>query len=172
MHNVLLDTWLFHCGHLVVLLWALGCFTVDTCPPPQGPDGTLVRVPTALALSAEKLEPSGVYLLENGFEAMLFFNREASPEVVQQLLGTKNIPNYADTSVHRLYCTKHWHRVLASPLVPMLMFLAHQRPQTGLPSLEAVVIEHGKPFALPVLDNPLNQATHEVNVCPTAVLES
>ena len=41
----------------------------------------------ALSLSSEKLEPDGVYLLENGVDAFIYIGKEAPGAVVQDLLG-------------------------------------------------------------------------------------
>ena len=41
----------------------------------------------ALSLSSEKLEPDGVYLLENGVDALVYIGKEAPSVVVQDLLG-------------------------------------------------------------------------------------
>ena len=41
----------------------------------------------ALSLSSEKLEPDGVYLLENGVDALVYIGKEAPSAVVQDLLG-------------------------------------------------------------------------------------
>ena len=40
-----------------------------------------------LSLSSEKLEPDGVYLLENGVDALVYIGKEAPSAVVQDLLG-------------------------------------------------------------------------------------
>ena len=41
----------------------------------------------ALSLSSEKLEPDGVYLLENGVDAFVYIGKEAPSAVVRDLLG-------------------------------------------------------------------------------------
>ena len=41
----------------------------------------------ALSLSSEKLEPDGIYLLENGVDALVYIGKEAPSAVVQDLLG-------------------------------------------------------------------------------------
>lgn len=44
-------------------------------------------VPDKLWLSAEKLDPEGVFLLENGFEAFVFVGKAVPPDTLQALLG-------------------------------------------------------------------------------------
>ncbi len=44
-------------------------------------------VPDKLWLSAEKLDPEGVFLLENGFEAFVFVGKAVAPDTLQALLG-------------------------------------------------------------------------------------
>jgi protein transport protein SEC24 len=50
-----------------------------------------VKVPDKLWLSAEKLEPDGVYLLENGFECWLYFGKSVGPDVYSSLLGAPSL---------------------------------------------------------------------------------
>lgn len=40
-----------------------------------------------LSLSSEKLEPHGLYLLENGVDALIYIGKEAPARLVQELLG-------------------------------------------------------------------------------------
>lgn len=55
--------------------------------PPAADGGPAPALPNSLALTAEKLEPSGVYLLENGFEARIAFGKEAPRELIEALVG-------------------------------------------------------------------------------------
>lgn len=48
-------------------------------------------VPDKLWLSAEKLEPEGVYLLENGFEAFIFVGKAVAPQTCQALFGVPSL---------------------------------------------------------------------------------
>ena len=43
----------------------------------------------ALSLSSEKLEPHGLYLLENGVDALIYVGKQAPERVVQDLLGAR-----------------------------------------------------------------------------------
>ena len=42
-------------------------------------------VPDKLWLSSEKLQPEGVYLLENGFEAFIYVGKAVAPQTCQDL---------------------------------------------------------------------------------------
>ena len=48
----------------------------------QAPD-----IPEGLPLSTAKLHDDGVYLFENGFEALIFIQRKASPQLLRPLFG-------------------------------------------------------------------------------------
>lgn len=48
-------------------------------------------LPPTLSLSSENLEHDGIYLLENGEDAMLYVNSQASREVLYQLFGVHSI---------------------------------------------------------------------------------
>lgn len=48
-------------------------------------------LPPTLSLSSENLEHDGIYLLENGEDAMLYVNTQASREVLHQLFGVHSI---------------------------------------------------------------------------------
>ena len=63
-------------------------FAVHRLPegPPVDPTGA-GALPPALSLSSERLEPDGVYLLENGAEATLWVGKLAPQELVMALLG-------------------------------------------------------------------------------------
>ena len=49
-------------------------------------------MPDKLWLSAEKLDPEGLYLLENGHEAFLYVGKAAPPQAVHALLGAPPPP--------------------------------------------------------------------------------
>ncbi|KAI8470003.1 MAG: Sec23/Sec24 trunk domain-containing protein [Monoraphidium minutum] len=51
------------------------------------PDGGL---PDPMALSSEGLEAGGVYVLENGADLLLYVDRDAAPQLVQELFGAAN----------------------------------------------------------------------------------
>jgi protein transport protein SEC24 len=58
--------------------------------PPGAPGSDAPRpppLPDAVPLSSEQLESGGVYLAENGRDAVLFVDRDAPPELVQGLFG-------------------------------------------------------------------------------------
>lgn len=40
-----------------------------------------------LSLSSAKLEPQGLYLLENGVDALIYIGKQVPAHVVQELLG-------------------------------------------------------------------------------------
>jgi protein transport protein SEC24 len=65
-------------------------------PLPQGAYGSNaprpLPLPDALPLSSEALESGGVYLAENGSDALLFVDRDAPAEIVRELFG----PSFAD----------------------------------------------------------------------------
>ncbi|CAG9462130.1 unnamed protein product [Pedinophyceae sp. YPF-701] len=46
-----------------------------------------IRMPPRMRLSSELIESDGVYLLEDGFDAVLHFGVSSQPEVVSELLG-------------------------------------------------------------------------------------
>lgn len=48
-------------------------------------------LPPTLSLSSENLEHDGIYLLENGEDAMLYVNSQASREVLYQIFGVHSI---------------------------------------------------------------------------------
>ena len=55
--------------------------------PPE--DLQQLKLPPAIQfLSASKLAEDGVYLLENGFEALLQFGERTAPELLMALLGS------------------------------------------------------------------------------------
>lgn len=45
-----------------------------------------------MGLSSEKLEPQGLYLLENGVDALIYIGKEAPQRVIQDLLGELSAP--------------------------------------------------------------------------------
>lgn len=51
------------------------------------------HLPDGILLSSEGLEQGGIYLLENGIEALLHMDRNVDPSLVQQIL---NLPSYDD----------------------------------------------------------------------------
>lgn len=53
-------------------------------------DGTVV-MPPVLGLSAEKLVPSGAYLFEDGFSAVLYLGRSISPQFLSQVCGVDSL---------------------------------------------------------------------------------
>jgi protein transport protein SEC24 len=65
-------------------------------PLPQGAYGSNaprpLPLPDALPLSSEALESGGVYVAENGSDALLFVDRDAPAEIVRELFG----PTFAD----------------------------------------------------------------------------
>ena len=48
-------------------------------------------IPESLPLSAEHLDASGVYVLENGYDLFVYFGRDAPASAVEQLLGTSSL---------------------------------------------------------------------------------
>ena len=48
-------------------------------------------IPDFLPLSAEHLDSTGVYLLENGYDIFLYVGRDVAPAAVEQLLGTSSL---------------------------------------------------------------------------------
>lgn len=45
-----------------------------------------------VSLSSEKLDPEGLYLLENGVDALIYIGKEAPQRVIQDLLGESQLP--------------------------------------------------------------------------------
>jgi protein transport protein SEC24 len=64
-------------------------FSVHNLPSKEDLGGAIL--PPTLSLSSENLEHDGIYLLENGEDAMLYVNSQASREVVYQLFGVHSI---------------------------------------------------------------------------------
>ena len=58
-----------------------------------------VSVPQSQPLSAEHLETSGMFLLENGFDLFIFIGRDVAPSTVEQLLGTGSIDSIDPSTV-------------------------------------------------------------------------
>ncbi|XP_024381127.1 protein transport protein SEC24 C [Physcomitrium patens] len=54
-----------------------------------------VVLPSTLSLSSENLELDGIYLLENGEDALLYVNSQASREVLHQLFGVCSVDELA-----------------------------------------------------------------------------
>lgn len=77
-----------------------------------------VSVPQSQPLSAEKLETSGMFLLENGFDLFVFLGRDVSPSIVEQLLGTGSIESIDPSTVGDLpnlnnKLSNHLRRIVA-----------------------------------------------------------
>ena len=117
-------------------------------------------VPDKLWLSAEKVEPEGVYLLENGFEAWVFVGKSVDPATCQALFGERGreqsavhrrwtaLPNFSGRLQPSHHCVAY-SNVSSHPL-PNLPI--------GLPSLEALDPQQAVP--LPALDTPLSRKVH------------
>lgn len=63
-------------------------------PPPAFPGEAPVvpvRLPAALNLTAERLSPDGVYLLDNGVELLLWVGRAAPPQLLDALFGAPSL---------------------------------------------------------------------------------
>jgi len=60
-------------------------------------------LPPTLSLSSENLEHDGIYLLENGEDAMLYVNAQASREVLHQLFGVHSIDELPVGQVNFLF---------------------------------------------------------------------
>ncbi|KAL8153605.1 hypothetical protein V2J09_011365 [Rumex salicifolius] len=48
-------------------------------------------IPTAIPLSSEHVSEEGIYLLENGMDALLYVGSSTDPQIVQQLFGTSRV---------------------------------------------------------------------------------
>ena len=57
--------------------------TDPSLPVPQN----AMPVPDKLWLSAEKLDPEGVFLLENGFDAFIYAGKNVAPDTMMALFG-------------------------------------------------------------------------------------
>ena len=64
--------------------------SLEVIAQPSSPSGDL-SIPDSLPLSAEHLDSSGVYVLENGCDIFLYVGRDVPPAVVEQLLGTSSL---------------------------------------------------------------------------------
>ncbi|MEW5312483.1 MAG: hypothetical protein WDW38_004115 [Sanguina aurantia] len=61
------------------------------------PDSLPTTLPEGQLLSSEVLEPGGLYLLENGQDAVLYFDKAINQELLQELMG---VPSY-DALLHQ-----------------------------------------------------------------------
>ncbi|KAG0560568.1 hypothetical protein M758_10G185600 [Ceratodon purpureus] len=68
-------------------------FGVHNLPSKEDLGGAIL--PPTLSLSSENLEHDGIYLLENGEDALLYVNLQASREVLHQLFGVHSIDELA-----------------------------------------------------------------------------
>lgn len=62
-------------------------------------------LPPTLSLSSENVEQDGIYLLENGEDAFLFVNSQASGEVLYQIFRTELWDELVVGQVRYLCCT-------------------------------------------------------------------
>lgn len=60
-------------------------------------------LPPTLSLSSENLEHDGIYLLENGEDALLYVNLQASREVLHQLFGVQSIDELVVGQVQHIF---------------------------------------------------------------------
>lgn len=65
-------------------------FRVSELPPPPA-DGTAPQPPCTTWLSSEKLDPDGVFFLENGLEAYIWVGKQTPREVVHALFGVDSV---------------------------------------------------------------------------------
>ncbi|KAJ3068826.1 COPII coat Sec23p-Sfb3p heterodimer component [Podochytrium sp. JEL0797] len=50
-----------------------------------------IRLPACVRVSFERLDPEGMYLLENGVQMFLWVGRQCSPELVSQVFGVQRV---------------------------------------------------------------------------------
>lgn len=98
------------------------------------------RLPDGVVLSSENLHTSGVFLMENGFDALLFVDKEAPEALVHDLVGFKNveemsrvagqiIPVPRDTAASKLL-----HAVLRSARLQRCAFMRLRCVKKGDPT--------------------------------------
>ena len=73
----------------------------------QGPKAEgLAGLPSPLALSSEKLDPRGAYLLDDGLRFVLWLGKVLPPEFVKDLLGPEAAHSADFTKVVLPYCVE------------------------------------------------------------------
>lgn len=129
-----------------------------TLPRPQNAP----PVPDKLWLSAEKLEPEGVFLLENGAEAFVYVGKAAPPALLQALFGERPLGGAAGQGLRSGALCRRAVRALGASTGPSHhgshpARCRHPHPHpAGVPSLDAA--DPSRPLLLPELDTPLSAA--------------
>ncbi len=102
----------------------------------------IIQLPPRLNLSSEKLDRSGVFLLDNGLELLLWIGRATPPEILDSLLGQPSLDLIVCGKVSLPNLDKEWNKRVRN-LISTIRDI-RLRQATVFPSLY-IIREDGDP---------------------------
>eukprot|EP01105_Mastigella_eilhardi_P008566 TRINITY_DN2074_c0_g1_i4.p1 TRINITY_DN2074_c0_g1~~TRINITY_DN2074_c0_g1_i4.p1 ORF type:complete len:929 (-),score=221.78 TRINITY_DN2074_c0_g1_i4:134-2677(-) len=103
-------------------------------------DATSFKIPVPLRLAADWLQPTGVYLFDDGCHLLVFVGKSASPEVLLTLFGVDSTTGVSAAALTSEFYTRV---IQGSPPSPVCTLLSYLTELHGHPHISVRVVAPG-----------------------------